>query len=201
MKKHGSRMTASELKSLYPDIKLMEGYDAAFVGVVPAPQSGCIAVYDSTKIIDILSMSGFTTQKDLVAHFEKVVASAQVKDGNGRIGPLFMQSVVIREENTHLTEADLEEHRARIERHRKEEEDEGDWHIDYGLEGKRVRKANLEKTLTAIAIVNIMTSAILPLKRLMTMMTMMNMTTRMKTVTWQTLAMIQSRMPLIWRSL
>lgn len=139
MRKRSTRMTLNELKSLYPDIKLMEGYDAAFVGVVPAPQSGCIAVYDSTKIIDILSQSGFTTQKDLVAHFEKVVSSAQIKDGSGKIGPLFMQSVIIRDEESNtITEADLEEHRARIERHRREdEEEEAEWHIDYGLEGEK----------------------------------------------------------------
>jgi hypothetical protein len=138
MKKRSNSMTLTELKSLYPDIKLMDGYDAAFVGVVPAPQSGCIAVYDSTKIIDILSESGFTTQKDLVAHFEKVVSSAQIKDGSGKIGPLFMQSVTIRDEESNtITEADLEEHRARIERHRREdEEEEAEWHTDYGLEGE-----------------------------------------------------------------
>lgn len=139
MKKRSTRMTLTELKSLYPDIKLMEGYDAAFVGVVPAPQSGCIAVYDSTKIIDILSESGFTTQKDLVAHFEKVVSSAQIKDGSGKIGPLFMQSVTIRgEESNTLTEADLEEHRARIEKNKREdEEEESEWHTDYDLEGEK----------------------------------------------------------------
>jgi len=131
-------MTLKELRSLYPDIKLMEGYDEAFVGVVPAPQSGCIAVYDSTKIIDILSESGFTTQKDLVAHFEKVVASAQIKDDSGKIGPLFMQAVTMRDEESNtITEADLEEHRARIERHRREdEEEEAEWHVDHGLEGE-----------------------------------------------------------------
>ena len=138
MRKRSTRMTLKELKSLYPDIKLMEGYDAAFVGVVPAPQSGCIAVYDSTKIIDILSESGFTTQKDLLAHFEKVVSSAQIKDGSGKIGPLFMQAATIRDEESNtITEADLEEHRARIERHRREDEDEdAEWHVDYGLEGE-----------------------------------------------------------------
>lgn len=138
MRKRTARMTLKELKSLYPDIKLMEGYDEAFVGVVPAPQSGCIAVYDSTKIIDILSESGFTTQKDLVAHFEKVVASAQIKDDSGKIGPLFMQAVTMRDEESPstLTEADLEEHRALMERHSQEDED-AEWHVDHGLEGER----------------------------------------------------------------
>jgi len=104
---------------------------------VPAPQSGCIAVYDSTKIIDILSESGFTTQKDLVAHFEKVVASAQIKDDSGKIGPLFMQAVTMRDEESPsaLTEADLEEHRALMERHSQEDED-AEWHVDHGLEGE-----------------------------------------------------------------
>ena len=138
MRKRRARMTVQELRSLYPDIKLMEGYDKAFVGVVPAPSGGCIAVYDSTKIISILSDAGFTTQEELVNHFEKVVASAQIKDGGGKIGPLFMQSVSLIEESSvhEITEADLEEHRARIERNKEDDSEDG-WHVDYDLEGEK----------------------------------------------------------------
>lgn len=137
MKKYPVRMTLKELKSLYPDIKLMEGYDEAFVGIVPAPQSGCIAVYDSTKIIDILSASGFTTQKNLVDHFEKIVSSAQIKDGASKIGPLFMQAVFLRnEDDDTITTEDFEEHRAGVEKDKREDEN-AEWHVDYGLEGEK----------------------------------------------------------------
>ncbi len=54
MKHKRNHMTAEALTQLYPNIKLMKGFDSAFVGVVPAPASGTIAVYDSMEFIKIL---------------------------------------------------------------------------------------------------------------------------------------------------
>ena len=85
-------MSVGDLKRLYPTIELMDGYDGAFVGIVPAPDGGCLAVYDSMKIVNMLHKKGFSSQEALLAHFEGMLASAQKTK---KVGPLFMQSTSI----------------------------------------------------------------------------------------------------------
>jgi len=85
-------MSVGDLKKLYPTIELMEGYDRAFVGIVPAPDGGCLAVYDSMKIVNMLHKQGFSSQEALLAHFEGMLASAQKTK---KVGPLFMQATSI----------------------------------------------------------------------------------------------------------
>lgn len=85
-------MSVGDLKKLYPTIELMDGYDGAFVGIVPAPDGGCLAVYDSMKIVNMLHKKGFSSQEALLAHFEGMLASAQKTK---KVGPLFMQSTSI----------------------------------------------------------------------------------------------------------
>jgi hypothetical protein len=87
-----NRMSVGDLKRLYPTIELMEGYDRAFVGIVPAPDGGCLAVYDSMKIVSMLHKQGFSSQEALLAHFEGMLASAQKTK---KVGPLFMQATSI----------------------------------------------------------------------------------------------------------
>lgn len=87
-------MSVLDLKQLYPTIELMDGYDAAFVGIVPGQDGSCLAVYDSMKIVNMLHKKGFSSQEELLSHFEKMVSSAQkVK----KVGPLFMQYTLISE--------------------------------------------------------------------------------------------------------
>jgi hypothetical protein len=89
------KLTAKELKGLYPGISLIEGYDEALVGVVTAPSDEFIPVYDTFTLIDVISRLGFTSKKDLNDYFVKLV---QATKGDG-LGPMFMQSAKIKKVN------------------------------------------------------------------------------------------------------
>jgi len=87
-----NKLTAKELKGLYPGICLIEGYDEAFVGVVTAPSDEFIPVYDTFILIDVISRLGFTSKKELNEYFIKLVKETR---GSG-LGPMFMQSAKIK---------------------------------------------------------------------------------------------------------
>lgn len=117
-----NRMSALDLKRLYPTIGLIEGYDKAFVGIVPSPEGGCLAVYDSMKIISMLHKKGFSSQEELLSHFETMLASAQkIK----KIGPLFMQPTLI-SVNGNTEEVEEEEEGNEIEAFYEDDEEEED---------------------------------------------------------------------------
>ena len=149
MKHKRNHMTAEALTKLYPNIKLMKGFDRAFVGVVPAPASGTIAVYDSMEIIKILYEKGFKSKYKLSEYFEKTVKDSQTK---GAVGPLFMQCSAIipssgdASTKPYMSDEQMEEALG-ILGHDKDEDldeltsaldkdtgyDSAEWHTDYGM--------------------------------------------------------------------
>lgn len=96
------KLTVQEIKDLYPGIRLIEGYDAAIVGVVTASNDEFVPVYDTFKIIDIISKMGFKSKKELNEYFSKLVSDSKASG----IGPLFMQSVKVK---TPKAKSDIEE--------------------------------------------------------------------------------------------
>ena len=86
------RLTEEELLGLYPGLKLLEGYNTAFVGVISAPNDEFLPVYDTFKLIDIISEKEFSTKDQVHSYFDRIVKEARRDNG---IGPLFMQSVTI----------------------------------------------------------------------------------------------------------
>ncbi len=86
------RLTEEELLGLYPGLKLLEGYNTAFVGVISAPNDEFLPVYDTFKLIDIISAKEFSSKDQVHSYFDKIVKEARRDNG---IGPLFMQSVAI----------------------------------------------------------------------------------------------------------
>lgn len=138
-------MTIAQLKELYPNVGLMEGYDSAVVGIVPSTDNGCVVVYDSMKVISLLVNHKFYSQEELITHFNAMVSSAQK---NSKVGPLFMQMVAIKPEYDDMAswiEADDSDSDSdyEVEYEDDEEDDEegsdseeSDWHIDHGLEGE-----------------------------------------------------------------
>jgi hypothetical protein len=87
------KLTAEELKGLYPKISLIEGYDRALVGVVTAPNDEFLPVYDTFIMIDIIAEMGFESKEALNEYFTKLVE----KSKSGGFGPLFMHTVKVRE--------------------------------------------------------------------------------------------------------
>ena len=96
------KLTVEEIKDLYPGIRLIEGYDEAIVGVVTASNDEFVPVYDTFKIIDIISKMGFKSKKELNEYFSKLVDNSKATG----IGPLFMQSIKVK---TPKTRSDIEE--------------------------------------------------------------------------------------------
>lgn len=95
------KLTVEEIKDLYPGIRLIEGYDEAIVGVVTASNDEFVPVYDTFKIIDIISKMGFKSKKELNEYFSKLVDNSKATG----IGPLFMQSIKVK---TPKTRSDIE---------------------------------------------------------------------------------------------
>ena len=86
------KLTVEEIKGLYPNISLIEGYDEALVGVVTAPNDEFVPVYDTFVMIDIIARIGFKSKSELNSYFSNLVNKAR---GSG-FGPLFMQSVKVK---------------------------------------------------------------------------------------------------------
>jgi hypothetical protein len=86
------KLTVEEIKGLYPNISLIEGYDEALVGVVTAPNDEFVPVYDTFVMIDIIARMGFKSKSELNSYFSNLVSTAR---GSG-FGPLFMQSVKVK---------------------------------------------------------------------------------------------------------
>lgn len=89
------KLTADELRDLYPGVVLLEGYDRALIGVLAAPNDTFIPVYDTFALIDVISKKGFESKEELNAYFTKLVDSAKA----GNLGPMFVQSVRLREDS------------------------------------------------------------------------------------------------------
>ena len=145
MKHKRNHMTAEAITQLYPNIKLMKGFDRAFVGVVPAPASGTIAVYDSMEIIKILYEKGFKSKYKLSEYFEKTVKDSQTK---GAVGPLFMQcSAIIPSSGDvstkpYMSDEQMEEALGILGNDKVDSDNDSDsdsdsesseWHVDYDL--------------------------------------------------------------------
>ena len=96
MSKSSKLVTAEELKNLYPGLSLLEGYDAALVGVVASADNSFIPVYDTFAIIDIIYNMGFESKEDLKSYFFNLVNESK----KGGIGPMFIQSAKLHTKNS-----------------------------------------------------------------------------------------------------
>lgn len=96
MYESNKKLTEQELKGLYPGVELLEGYNEALIGVVTAPGDQCVPVYDTFKVIDIISRREFKNKEEVGTYFNDLVSKAKDKDG---FGPLFLQTVRIKKDS------------------------------------------------------------------------------------------------------